>query len=277
METKIDGLYDRAYRAYSNISFSPEKRAEQTVIDYEKQLSDDILNIPDEERERYIDNYKRYLFAWLSAMGNCYSVMITGGSNFNNSRHEKMNQRERARYDEFIAWRTKALSAIAKRIESSKPEEQKASERWEQLKKEISKKISWGSVANCCSMIERLAYNGEVELVSKCLELIKEYNSTHVNKFVTDRHKVWSMVDIATKIREKNSVQKQNMENVVNGIRVVQNYEIDRIQLFFEGKPNPETISNLKHNAFKWSPSNGCWQRQLTTNAIYATKRILNQ
>jgi hypothetical protein len=31
-----------------------------------------------------------------------------------------------------------------------------------------------------------------------------------------------------------------------------------------------ETIALLKSHAFKWSPSNMVWQRQLTNNAIYA-------
>ena len=273
----IEGLYELAYRAYSNLSFDPEKRAARIVSDYEKQLSEDLETIPENEQEQYIANYKKYLFSWLSAMSNCYSVMITGGANFNNSRHDKANNRERARYDDFIEWREKAQKAINKKVEDSKPTEQKANEKWESLKREISKKIEWGSVANCVSMIERLAYNGEVELVQNCLNLISEYNSTHSKPFITPKNKAWQFVDIAKQARAKSEEKKdkESKEIEINGVRIVENYDLDRLQMFFDGKPDNETISKLKHNAFKWSPSNGCWQRQLTNNAIYGMKRVL--
>lgn len=273
----IADLYNRAYRAYSNLSFSPEKRAAQIVLDYEGELNSDCLNIPEPEQEAYIKGYTTHLFNWLGAMGNCYSVMITGGANFNNSRHDRMNNRERAKYDEFVEWRTAALKSIAKRIEAAKPIEQRTNERWEKLKREISQKIEWQSVPNCVSMIERLAYNGEIELVNNCLALITEYNATHKTPFITSRHKLWGFPEIAkTKaISSEIKTNSESEESEINGVRVVKNYQSDRIQLFFNGKPDYSTISTLKHAAFKWSPSNGCWQRQLTNNAISATERLL--
>ena len=274
---KIEGLYNLAYRAYINISFSPEKRAERTVIEHEQELNEDLKLIPESEQQRYIDNYVKYLKSWLGAMSGCYSVMITGGSNFNNSRHEKANRAENARREEFLNWREGALKAIEKKIEENKPIEQKTNERWEKLRKEISQKIEWGFVANCYSMIERLAHNGELELVNNCLNLITEYNSTHSRPFMTNRHKVWQLPKIAEKAREKAEQMqtKESQDEIINGVRVVKNFQADRLQLYFEGKPSTETISTLKHSAFKWSPSNGCWQRQLTNNAIYAMQTIL--
>lgn len=48
-----------------------------------------------------------------------------------------------------------------------------------------------------------------------------------------------------------------------------------RIRISFEiGKPDQEVIDMLKGNAFKWSPKNNAWQRQLTDNAVAATKRL---
>lgn len=275
---KIEGLYELAYRAFSNISFYPEKRAEQIVSEFEGQLSNDCENMPEHERAEYITNYTNYLRNWLVSQSKCFSVMITGGSNFNNERHEKNNRAERARMQEFTEWRERALKSIAKRLEQSKPIEQRANEKWESLKRQISQKIEWGSVVNCVSMIERLAYNGEVELVQNCLNLISEYNSNHSRPFVTAKNKVWQFVKIAEKARAKNEGKKdkESKEIEINGIRIVENYEADRLQMFFDGKPDSETISKLKHNAFKWSPSNSCWQRQLTSNAIYGMRRVLN-
>ena len=48
-----------------------------------------------------------------------------------------------------------------------------------------------------------------------------------------------------------------------------------RIRISFEiGKPDQEIIDMLKGKSFKWSPKNNAWQRQLTDNAVYDTKRL---
>lgn len=52
------------------------------------------------------------------------------------------------------------------------------------------------------------------------------------------------------------------------------NTEMDRLQLFFDEKPNDTQRANLKANGFKWAPSQDAWQRQLTDNAIYAAGRL---
>lgn len=59
-----------------------------------------------------------------------------------------------------------------------------------------------------------------------------------------------------------------------NGITVIQNTELNRLQLIFDGKPSDEVREILKSNGFKWSPKNTAWQRQLTKNALYAFERI---
>lgn len=58
---------------------------------------------------------------------------------------------------------------------------------------------------------------------------------------------------------------------------VIQNEEQNRLQLKFYNKPDEKTREILKHNAFKWSPTNGVWQRQLTPNARWTTERMLKQ
>jgi hypothetical protein len=48
----------------------------------------------------------------------------------------------------------------------------------------------------------------------------------------------------------------------------------NRLQLFFDDKPPQEQREVLKKHGFKWAPSQGAWQRQLTRNALYACDRI---
>ena len=59
-----------------------------------------------------------------------------------------------------------------------------------------------------------------------------------------------------------------------DGGRVEMNREDNRLQVFFDGKPDADTRAELKSNGFRWAPSVGAWQRQLTDNAIRAADRL---
>ena len=59
-----------------------------------------------------------------------------------------------------------------------------------------------------------------------------------------------------------------------NGCRAEANTQMNRLQLFFEQKPNDQQREKLKENGFKWAPSQDAWQRQLTDNAISAAGRL---
>ena len=54
-----------------------------------------------------------------------------------------------------------------------------------------------------------------------------------------------------------------------DGGTVEANKEDNRLQIFFEEKPDEKTRETLKENGFRWSPKAGAWQRQLNDNAIY--------
>jgi len=59
-----------------------------------------------------------------------------------------------------------------------------------------------------------------------------------------------------------------------DGGEVVMNTDENRLQVLFDDKPNEELRNELKGSGFRWAPSQGAWQRQLTNNALNATKRI---
>ena len=62
------------------------------------------------------------------------------------------------------------------------------------------------------------------------------------------------------------------------GGRVIANKEINRIQLFFDEKPSEETRDILKGWGFHFSKyNNNAWQRQLNSNGMYATKKVLEK
>lgn len=58
------------------------------------------------------------------------------------------------------------------------------------------------------------------------------------------------------------------------GGKIVLNKAIDRVQLVFDDRPTPEVITVLKGRAFRWSPREGAWQRQLTQNGVWAAEAV---
>lgn len=59
-----------------------------------------------------------------------------------------------------------------------------------------------------------------------------------------------------------------------DGGHVEANQTDNRLQIFFDEKPDADTRKTLGGNGFHWSPKAGAWQRQLNDNAIYAADRI---
>lgn len=62
-----------------------------------------------------------------------------------------------------------------------------------------------------------------------------------------------------------------------NGGEVIANADDNRLQIFFEGKPDDTIRDALKRRGFRWAPSVKAWQRQLTSNAVYAAKELFRR
>lgn len=58
------------------------------------------------------------------------------------------------------------------------------------------------------------------------------------------------------------------------GGKVVINAELNHLQIVLDDRPDADTKQALKSHGFRWAPSQGAWQRQLTDNAIHAAKAI---
>jgi len=56
---------------------------------------------------------------------------------------------------------------------------------------------------------------------------------------------------------------------------VIENVEENRVQFIFDGKPDADVRGTMKKHGFRWAPSQGAWQRQLTSNGIYAARQAL--
>lgn len=290
----LSELKPLAIDAYRHTSFTPEKRGEAMIKDYERLLAADIELIKDatdETKELYKKRFIAHLSHYMSARARIVSPMIAGPANFPVARMEKYRRWEDSAYEKFSTFRDKALKGIQKQIARDKPEDQKQAEVWALIESTIMDKIetiikidtgenTYTSrqliVANLAGFIERMAKNGQADHVKKALEIIRQTNAQHTKPIVTEKHKIFTLVNVAETIEAKQRELSSREAQVYKfeGGEVVLNYEANRLQLRHDVKPAQEVINSLKRNGFKWSPTNKAWQLFLHNQAIYKANQL---
>ncbi len=84
-----------------------------------------------------------------------------------------------------------------------------------------------------------------------------------------------SIRQVKSRIAELSAKAETEYEGwAFEGGEVKMDRQDNRLRVFFHEKPDRDTCSAMRHNGFKWAPSVGAWQRQLTDNAIYAAKHL---
>jgi hypothetical protein len=275
-----------AIRAHNWTSFSPEKRGEQMIQDYSEQLTEDLVRVREMngDAQAYQAKYESLFSAWLSAKSRCASTMITGGSGFNVRRNDKANASERNKYEAFSGWRDWYFKRLAKNI---RREERANSDPLADMREKLESAVKLQALMVECNKIIRskktdvekhdlLVQAGLSE--SAAIEVMKpgRFGGMGFASFqlTNNNANIKRMQMRVSELEKKASAETKSVERA-DGIEIVENAEADRLQIFFPGKPEPEMIAKLKHNAFKWSPKNGCWQRQLTANALASLRRVL--
>ncbi len=288
----LEEFFSRACSSFNCNSHNSDERGESLIADYEKMLHEDLSDMPEEQHERYISNFKQHISNIISTNSRCANAMVVGPAGFNNRRNEKHLGAYMNAVDNFTKWRERAHNAINKAIEAAKPEEQRFEEAWEKVKSDIVERdiyptcIDEGSVDvyrqiflnNLYRTNTTHANNGNVEMVDRAIAHIREWNSKMKKPIVTERHSIFKLPQIVRTIVQKReeATKRENKEVEFESGKVVYNYEENRIQILFNGMPDSNMRTNLKREAFKWSPRNQAWQRQLTFNAVCATERVLN-
>ena len=275
---------ETARRAKEMISFSDYREGSATN-EYQaecERVKALALKIDEKYRnqiENLIDRYTTKYGNWINAYnrnGASYpSVMISGGANYNNRKHEKQMSRQDKLWEEY-----KYIKQLRERIENFKPkldeddELTKLTKEIDKMKKqlEMMKKIN----AHYKKYGNLDTYEGLSEKTKKAI-IESVANSWYKRPFAD-----FEYTSLRNKIKTKETnLQKltapkaESKEKEINGIKIIQNTELDRLQLFFDDIPSAETRNILKSNGFKWSPTNKAWQRQLTQNALYSLARFI--
>lgn len=291
----LEHLREQARRAHYGTSFSPEKRGDYYIQIYSAELQADIDNIRTAAAEygkdaedtiaRYRERYERHFSAWLSSKSNCISSMITGPARFPVRRAEKLNNWERNKSDFFRNWRDKCLKAIIRGFKprvTADTELEKARgdlaacEARQEMMKAANAVIRKSKGVDCRDQLQQLGIREKliVDILTPDWAKrigFKPYELTNNNANI--RRLRLRVIELEEKAAKRNGGANSEIE--INGARIVENYEADRVQIHFPGKPSREVIQGLKSNGWKWSPTGSCWQRKLTGQALFDAKRII--
>ena len=251
----------------------------RNIREYEKLLLDDLKEIPQDEQGQYIAKFKEWVATLFAKHSRIMSAAITGPARFPTERNRKANNSYESAVAEFQSWRERVQAAAARRIEAAKPQEQKTAEAWERVKEDIDRFVDWNLCStNLYNRLETIARKGEVELMQRAIDYVRELNKGRKRPIYTERHKFFKLAELAAAIRGRRAVTAEKTDKDVpfDGGIVRYNFAEDRLQILFNEKPDAGMIGTLKHSGFRWSPRFGAWQRQLTRNAEDTAKRLLN-
>ena len=208
------------------------------------------------------------------------SILIAGGSNFPTRKKEKQNAARDSNYRE---WQD--IQGLLDKIRSTgmggiSADDPQAVQKLEKKLKNLEKSQETMKAVN--------AYYRKHKTLDGCPHLPPE----ELEKLKADMASSWHLEDkpFATWALSNNSAEIRRVKDRIkslsqqkeigfvgwefDGGKVEANTEANRLQIFFEDKPDEATREALKSNGFRWSPKAGAWQRQLTSNAYYAADYV---
>lgn len=290
----LQHLLEKAICAHNNVSMFPERRGETTVYEFENYLNEDIKEIeeaaakysvdPKDTVDRYAEKFERLFCEWLNAKSNCASSFITGPSNFPVKRAQKANNREHAKYQFIQEWRGRVIKAIIKRWKPAVNELEEAVKNLESRKANHEKMKAANAIlrkhkGNETALPELIeagfSENTAREILRPNSWGNKGFEQFYLTNNLANIKRLEIRVEQLRAKEEKAQSENPINEYEINGVKVLENYEIDRLQILFDGKPSQAVINTLKRNGFKWAPSQSAWQRKLTANAKWAAKQVL--
>lgn len=263
-----------AKRAKENYSFSDYEKGSATreyntmIANAERQIEEAKQNVSDEGKVK-LDNllirYKSKLANWTNkhnANGASHvSVMIAGPSNYNMRKHEKYVARESKLYEEY------------REIQN--------------LDSKINKIINSENIIRTDDKNALEKLRNKLEEALKEHEGYKEYNKkarkegreTYPSCVLSNSNQ--RIKNIKDRISQLERLEEQkattgNKEIDMNGIKIIDNLEANRLQIIFDFKPDADIRNKLKKHGFRWSPSYGAWQRYRGLEAERMAKEIVS-
>ena len=275
-----------SFRDYKAGSATAEYRrmvdAATELAERQKQRVDPMYH---EKIDRLLDLYCRKLAENLNdkyaIAARCPSMLVSGRANFPVQKKKKQNAAEERRLEE---WKhiqgllDKIRSVGTGGISSDDPQaveklEAKlaALEKHQELMKAANVAIRMKDPTEGDAKLAELGYTPE--------DIAKLREPDFCGRIGYPAYLLQNNNANIRRIRGRIEELKKRTENTpegweFDGGRVVVNTTENRLQIIFDGKPDADIRTELKGEGFRWAPSQGTWQRQLTDNAMRAARRL---
>lgn len=277
-------------RDYTEGSTTAEYRS---LVDKAYSLADKVAEKKPEEAERAYRLAERYAkkmadyFNRESSIGMmCPSVMISGAGNFPVKKKEK----QVAAWDRNHQFYTEVQGILGK-IENIlygreiiKSDDERAIEKLEEKLQDMRELQEQMKAANRALRLKDTEVGNdalrEMGYSEEDIKKLREpdfcgrigYPDYALQNSNANIHRVEGRIKDLRAVKEKGSSEQE-----YRTFKVVENTEAMRYQIIFDGKPEPEIRDLLKGHGFKWAPSQGAWQRQITANGRYALKEVVEK
>lgn len=275
-----------SFRDYKAGSATAEYRrmvdAATELAERQKQRVDPMYH---EKIDRLLETYCRKLAENMNASysieARCPSILISGGGNFPVRKKEKQNaarDRNLEEWNYIQGLLDKIRSVGTGGISSDDPQaveklEAKlaALEKHQEMMKAANAAIRMKDPAKGDAKLAELGYTPE--------DIAKLREPDFCGRIGYPAYALQNNNANIRRIRGRIAELKKRTESTpegweFDGGRVVVNTAENRLQIIFDGKPNADVRTELKGEGFRWAPSQGAWQRQLTDNAMRAARRL---
>ena len=208
------------------------------------------------------------------------SILIAGGSNFPVRQKEKQNA---ARDSNMREWqyiqglldkiRSTGMGGIRQDDPQAIPKLQKKLAGLEKAQETMKAVNAYyrkhGTLDGCPHLSPESLENLKADMASGWHYEKKPFQSWELSNNNAEIRRVRQRIESLTRANEVAYVGWE-----FDGGHVEANREQDRLQVFFDGKPEADARQQLKEHGFRWAPSVGAWQRLLNDNAYRAADRI---
>lgn len=275
-----------SFRDYKAGSATAEYRrmvdAATELAERQKQRVDPMYH---EKIDRLLETYCRKLAENMNASysieARCPSILISGGGNFPVRKKEKQNaarDRNLEEWNYIQGLLDKIRSVGTGGISSDDPQaveklEAKLAtlEKHQEMMKAANAAIRMKDPAKGDAKLAELGYTPE--------DIAKLRAPDFCGRIGYPAYALQNNNANIRRIRGRIAELKKRTESTpegweFDGGRVVVNTAENRLQIIFDGKPNADVRTELKGEGFRWAPSQGAWQRQLTDNAMRAARRL---
>lgn len=252
------------------------------------ELSEEKINLIEYYANKYSEKLANAFNKLNAIRSRCPSVMIVGAGNFPVEKKRKQNEALDKFYREndgiFDARNNYYYGKIYNVIFNSsnsdvqmiKKIENKIKD-FEEMQKEMEEENEYYKKNKTMVGYKDLSDEDAQKIDEKTeLSQYKEkqpYSNRLIKSVLNNIEKLKSEIDDIANLKNDTNMYS----NFDKRIKIIKNPEIMRIQIFFDDMPNEKIRTVLKKCAFKWSPTNKAWQRQLTQNAIYVTEKLIDK